>query len=323
MKKPTPQLHIPTLALVLVLSVLLGAVGGTLAIYSSQAFQRSVVRNRDTEAICFSSDILYRSLKKTDGSDEAPQTYYFPVTAEGKSLSFQVCNYDQAKSTVYNENNIDYTINFKLCNASGASYRVVDSTGKEHNFKDDTLTLSGCRLDKGGKSSHSYIFYFDQADHNKLELQVTVTPTDLTTTKHTILSANIIPLEVSNTQGISLRYEFTDQTRTGYGPRDFAAYNLLVSLSGGQSDVLLSWDNTVLEIDPFFCQRINKDVKDVEIEGNTSTIRIPMNSEDETSTYLIQFYNKGNLSDDWPPTSWDVLKEKFTLSRDSQDTTSD
>ena len=62
-------------SLCLIVGVLTVFIGGTLAIYTSQDHQRSVVRNRDNEIIRYSSDKLNRV-----AGDAPVKAYYYPMS---------------------------------------------------------------------------------------------------------------------------------------------------------------------------------------------------------------------------------------------------
>lgn len=282
------------LSVCLLAGALLAVVGGTLAIYTSQAFQRSVVRNRDNEAIRFSSDKLYRVAPGTD-----PQKYYYPMSKDQKTMTFQVCNYDQAKNTKYNEKTIAYKIEFWVKNRTeNGSYTISDGS-QTKDVENGASVFFEDRLPGRKKSAKSYTFTFSEdADYNKVELYVTVTPKDLTTTQNRVLNGILIPIEYATTQGVTLKWEFMDSTRGT--PDKFDAYNLSVSVSGGSGNVLITWDNTVLDIDPFFSIG-----KTVTTNGNQSTITVPMDSDDETGAYLISFYNHNAVKPGW--TTWSEL----------------
>ena len=109
----------------LVMGALVLLIGGTLAIYTSQDHQRSVVRNRDNEIIRFSSDKLYRVT-----GDAPVKTYNYPMSKESHIMEFQVCNYDQSKNTLFNEKQIDYQITFEVKNGSDGEYTI--SNGKSN-----------------------------------------------------------------------------------------------------------------------------------------------------------------------------------------------
>lgn len=281
------------LSICLAAGVLLTAVGVTLAIYTSQVYRRSVVRNRDNEIIRFSSDKLYRVTAGTDA-----QIYYYPMSEGQTTMTFQVCNYDQTKNTLFNEKRLEYIINVEVKDGTPDINYTISNGSETKTLKTGESTSFEETLTPGKRSAKTYTFTFDEAGYGKVKLCVTVTPKNLTVTQNRILNGILIPIQYATTQGITVRSEFTDSTRDT--PDKFDAYNLSVSVSGGQGEVLITWDNTMLDIDPFFA-----DGKTITKNGDESTITVPMNAEDETGTYLIQFYNHNNTKPGW--TAWSEL----------------
>lgn len=293
MKKGTASKNRKRLTFYLFCGAILVAISGTLAIYTSQVFQRSVVRNRDNEIIRFSSDKLYCVTAGTEA-----QRYYYPMGKDQRTMTFQVCNYDQAKNTLFNDKTIEYEIKFQVDNGTaGFSYEVSNENMTQSvttgNFVSFTDYLQGKR-----RSANSYSFTFSEEDYNNLQIIVTVTPTDLTTTQNRILNGILIPVEYATTQGITVKSEYTDSTRGT--PDQFDAYNLLVSVSGGEGNVLITWNHEMLDIDPFFASG-----KSIVKNGDESTVTVQMNSEDETGAYLISFYNHNITKPTW--TAWKDL----------------
>lgn len=292
MKKNISSKRKIILTICLIVGVVLVMAGGTLAIYTSQVYQRAVVRNRYNDVIRFSSDKLYRT------TDNLHQKYYYPVGENQTSMTFSVCNYDQVNNTLFSENDIDYNINFKVTNGTDG-FNYIVSCGKQSgeltNIK--PLDMSG-KLEGGRRSVKTYTVTFDEGDYDTVEIEVIVTPDESTTTQGRILNGVLIPIKYATTQGVKLSHEFIDKGRGT--PNEFDAYNLLVSVSGGEGKVLITWDHTKLDIDPFFSA-----VKNMSENGNESTITVPMNSEDATGTYLITFYNHNNKMPEW--TEWEKL----------------
>ena len=274
-KLPSPKRKL-LLSLILLLLAVATAVGGTVAIYTSQVFQRSVVRNRDTEAIRFSSDKLYR----VADSEENAKKYYFPMSPEQKKMSFTVCNYDQSKNTVVNPQALEYNIEFQIANGTDGSEYEIQKNGEKVSLTDPPSgSLAG-----GRRSTDTYTITFDEKDYNKVEVTVTVTPKDPALTKNTKLCATLIPIKYATTQGISLGWTWIDGD----------AYNVTVSISGGEDDVVITWKNDKLDIDPFFLNKMKAlDGTAFTQNENQSTLTIHMNSEDDTGAYQFQFYNHG------------------------------
>lgn len=279
--------------IILAAMVMILLVRGTMAIYTSQVYQRAVVRNRYNDVIRFSSDKLYRV---TDVSN--PQKYYYPVSENQTTMTFSVCNYDQAKNTLFSEKEIGYTISFRVEDGTpGFDYTVSSGSISKTLQNNGTLYMTDS-LAGGKRSVNTYSVTFNDEGYNKVRITVKVTPTDSGITQNYILNGVLIPVEYATTQGVRVKCEFTDSTRGT--PDQFDAYNLLVSVSGGTGNVLITWDHTVLDIDPFF-----KGDKQITTEGNNSTITVHMDSENATGTYLISFYNHSTAKPVW--TKWEEL----------------
>lgn len=285
MKKITPRRKL-IFSFVLLLLVIGTAVGGTLAIYTSQVYQRAVVRNRDADAIRFSSDKLYRMTSLT------PKKYYYPMSSGQKTMSFTVCNFDQSKNTVVNQQTLEYDIEFNVAN--GTNDFEYDVNGSKV-LNGRTLELYGS-LAGGRRSTDTYTVAFSENDYNKVEITVTVTPRALSLTKNNKLHATLIPIEYATTQGVSFKWEFTD-SQTDLGMVD--AYNVDVSISGGEDDVVIRWENDKLDIDPFFQTEIKASGGTLSTEENISTLNFHMNSEDDTGRYQLRFYKHGTDSYNW------------------------
>lgn len=287
-KPPIPRQKMLISVVLLVLAVVI-AVGGTAAIYTSQVFQRSVVRNRDTEAIRFSSDKLYRVVT----GNLISKKYYYPMSSGQKSMSFSVCNFDQSNNTAVNQQILDYDIEFSVKN--GTPDFEYDVNGAKV-VNGGTLNLSGS-LAGGRRSTDTYTVSFSENDYNNVEITVTVTPRDLSLTKNCVLYATLIPIEYATTQGVSLEWEFTDgQT---YKLDEVDAYNVTVAISGGEDDVVISWESDKLDIDPFFQNEIMVSGGTFTENENISTLSFHMNSEDDTGTYQLRFYKHGIDSYGW------------------------
>lgn len=312
MMKFSPQQKRLGFSLLLLLAALAVAVGSTFAIYTSQVYQRAVVRNRDTEAIRFSSDKLYRV------SEGTPlQTYYYPMNQNQMTMRFTVCNFDQIKNTVVNENDIHYTITFSIPEGvQPFPYSVNgESADAEGNLSFSNQVLKGAK-----SSSDRYTIDFGSNPYADTKINITVIPdgASMPFTKNNVLQATLVPIEYATTQGVTLTAFYPDSTRGG--PEKFAAYNLSVSISGGKSDVKIRWDPKVLDIDPFFEARAEGTMTRAENgdlvldKDGYATLTIHMNSEDETGAYLIQFYNHSTSTPSW--TDWAQLPIKVTKSTD-------
>lgn len=298
MMKFSPHQKRLGLSLILLLAALAAAVGVTYAIYTSQVYQRAVVRNRDTEAIRFSSDKLYRAV------DPIAKKYYCPMSPGQKTMSFTVCNYDQSKKTVVNQQLLEYDIEIQVAKGTEKFDYFINGSKISNG---DTWKQSGA-LAGGRRSMDTYTISFSEDDYNQLEVTVTVSPRDPSLTKNTKLYGTLIPIKYATTQGVQLSSEFIDSTTAEI--TDMDAYNYSVSISGGEDDVVIAWDHSQLDIDPFFLSKMKK-LGGTYVKGDKqSTLTIHMSSDDETASYLFQFYNHGpQILNSWNDLSVSVQRQ--------------
>ncbi|MDO4475274.1 MAG: hypothetical protein Q4B59_00625 [Lachnospiraceae bacterium] len=266
--------------ILMLVAVLVAAIGVTWARYTSQDHQRSVVRNRDSETIRFSSDKLFRVT-----ADAAARKYYDPVSSAERTITFQICNYDQSVSTLFCEKNIEYDLTVKVTNGSTGDYTISRGSESKTIQNNGTAAFTGT-LAGGKRSVHAYSIVFHESDFNKVNFEVSVVPKNLSLTQNRVLKAVLIPIENASLQGFYVTGEYSDASRGE--PDDFAAFNYSIRVTGGSGQVVLTWNADQLDIDPFFKTRSNA-------TGDTAsgTLTIPMDSEDSTASYQIPFYNKG------------------------------
>ena len=281
--------------IILAIMAIILLVGGTLAIYTSQVYQRAVVRNRDTEAVRFSSDKLLLVAPNTPASE-----VYYPVEENQTTLTltFRVCNYDQSKSTLVSESDIGYTIAFDIeGNDPKFNYRVSCNGGVQEPLESSHHILPG-----GGASVDNYTVTFSEKDYRNLKLTVTVTPDEFSLTRNNILTATLIPIAYGTTQKFQVKMEFPDSMRkkednSSFTPKDMDAYNVLVTATGGEGDVYIRWDPATVEMDSFFKSR--EIIQSITPEGDYLKAVLHMNSADNTASYLIPFYNPNSTNPEW------------------------
>lgn len=286
--------------IVIMLFTCILAASATLAIYTSQVFQRSVVRNRDNDIIRFSSNRLYRATETS-----VIQKYYYPLSDGDKSMSFQVCNFDQTKNSVFNEKNIEYNIRFEIKKKSNETVYSLFKNEQSIEISDDSAQTESI-LQGGKRSVDTYTFNFGESDYNNIELSVIVTPVDLTVTQNKVLKAILIPMRYASVQGFNITSEYMDSLRGG--PDEFDAYNLALTASGGEGTVLLTWKNKKLDIDPFF---VSKYVTETVSDEVNTTVKFRMNSENERGSLVIRFYNHNSQKPDW--TDWNDLPIEIVM----------
>ena len=165
------SLHRKAIASFLILVMTITAlIGVSFAIYTSQVFQRSVVRNRNTGIVRFSSDKLISVAIDSNATE-----IYYPVVEGQTTMSFRICNYDQTRSTLVNETDIGYTISFSFADKDDSFNYSVTCNDKSIGSSENTH-----RILRGGVASvDNYTVSFSENDYRKLKMTVTVIPDDL------------------------------------------------------------------------------------------------------------------------------------------------
>lgn len=267
------------IALSLTAAALVAAAGVSFAIYTNQTYQRSVVRNRDSEGIRFSSDKLYQC----NGGTQNPQKYHYPMGEKQTTMTFQVCNFDQGKSTLINKNTIDYTITFSDISEGVTLSRNGKTIG---NHSQSSL--------QGAKYSVDTYQITLPANYDGIEITVRVEPDPPSLTQNTYLAAILVPTVYGSVQGFSVKREYPDQ---GTDISKVAAYNVLVTATGSGT-ARIQWNPALLTIDPFFLTAIKK-IDGTDVNEKDGYVKTPMDSMGGTGSYLITFYNKNFQGTDW------------------------
>lgn len=278
--------------------------GGSYAAYTRQTFQRGVVRNRDTEAVRFTSNYLQSC---ASGSNEyAGRTISFSSkTTNNISFAIDIYNYASINKKLVNQRDIIYDLTITMSGATaGASYTIAVDGGKAENLP---TTLKSQELLGRNAHEHKYTITMPGSDLDKVKFTITAIPQNLSATNYQTLAAVIAPCTGSITSTFSYEGKYID---TDYAPEKYDGFNYEVSISSGTATGTLTWDTSVLEIDKYFLKKA-KTTSDSTTE-TIRTIQFPMDQSDESGDYLIPFYikNKTAISS----ATWDQMNTyiKFT-----------
>lgn len=299
---------------------LLAAVGGSFAAYTSQAYKRGVVRNRDNETVRFTSNYLQACASNTSPDNYAERTILYSENdknATSLNVDLWLYNYANGNINLVSQKDITYdlTITFKYGDENENAYAVsADSETmftKTKTESDGSITYKASDQTLIGRSakSHKYTISFPGSDIDKLRIVVVATPTNLSVTNNQQLAAVIAPYTGSETKTFSFKNDFIDDKKQL--PTAYDGFNYEVSISNGVADATISWDSSLLEIDPFFLQKIGKTSTDITPgENNQKTLSFEMDQSNGTGDYLIPFYivNKQSI-----PSKWDGMNSKITF----------
>ena len=278
---------------VLALAGLLAVAGGSYAAYTSQDAQRAVVRNRDTEAIRFTSNYLQTCANGTSAAQYAGRTILFDANVKKQdSVVFDIDIYNYVKGNTSLVSERDITYDLTLTFEGGQGGYVVNG----HTVTGDTYTEKGVTLKGRMANSSKYTISIPGADIDNLKITATAIPTKLSVTNNQILAAIILPCTESKVNVFSYQGTFTDASSDTV-PADYDAFNYEVSISSGKADVTLTWDPEAVEIDQYFLKKIGKG----DISPKAGSVTFEMDQDNGTGNYRIPFYivSKCKIAADW------------------------
>lgn len=268
--------------------LILLSVGGTLAAYVSRSYVKGVATT-PKQGFSLSSDYLSAVSKNAESdtypdkkilltekaeTDISPYTLTFSITntADG-SVSTKRMQYYLAMSGLPEGATVKYG-NMDITNevASEAGYQAPVMNAYTRVTHSYTITIP---KDKMASAA---------------DIIVTATPDADSDTSGFIQAARLQPSIIGTVASFSYEGKFQE---TG-DVNDYAAFNYQISVSNASEGktMKLTWNSSLVEIDPLFLDSIGNN------EGNSGSLELTMN--DTNSSYLIQFYRlPGRNISDW------------------------
>lgn len=291
------------------------AVGGTFAAYMSQSYQKGVVRNKDNEAIRFTSNYMQPASMNAEEKDYSSRIIRYSsdsVSEKSLVIDIYVYNYVVGNASLVNENDVVYNMNIKLTGGVSTSYVVnkvvgeqkislTEQTGAEPEYIMENVTLTG----RTPQSDH-YTVTISGADIDKLKIIATATPLTPSFTGNKKLAAVISPSSEAKMQEFTCVGTFTD-SGSGLSPNTYDAFNYEVTISSGKANVMLTWQPDKVEIDKFFLEKLTENGGTYDYNPTDGTLTFVMNVADGTGDYLIPFYRKS--TSEKLPEHWPAMKE--------------
>ena len=309
---------------------LLAAAGGSLAIYTSQDHQRGVARNTEDEKIRFTSNYLQSCAIDAAETAYAGRTISsFANTGGMISIDIYIYNYANGNTNLVSQKDISYTMALTLSgidssNTYGVKYGDGDAANMDAGSpksdaakKTSTYTIENRKLVGRSPATHKYTITMPSSDLDKVRIIATATPTNSSTTNYQKLAAVIAPITGETINNFSFDGKFI--YASGSQPSEYSGFNYEVSISSGEATATLTWNAGLLEIDPFFLQKINGQPTGTDTE---KTLTFTMNQQNGTGDYLISFYIKNK--DEMEKKDWPEMKTLVTFNAvQSQSTTAE
>ena len=258
--------------------LILASVGGTLAAYVSRSYVKGVATT-PKQGFSLSSDYLSAVSKNADQdkypdkkilltekaeTDDSPYTLTFSITntADG-SVSTKRMQYFLQMSGLPEGATVQY-------GDTGITDQVTADTGYQAPV-----------MNAYTRVTHTYTITIPKDKMaSASDIIVTATPDADSDTSGFILAGRLQPSIIGTVASFSYEGKFQE---TG-NVNDYAAFNYQISVSNASEGktMKLTWNNSLVEIDPLFLESINNN------GGNSGSLELTMN--DTNSSYLIQFY---------------------------------
>lgn len=323
MKKPWMKItrEKKNIAVILGLAAVFLVTAGIYAAYTNQAFLRGVLRNNYSETIRFSSNYLQICEKGTEEKNYASRVVLFPDDSQentSREIDIYLYNYANGNSKRVNEKDITYNMVLKLTGGNAQKVEFWDENNKKTEISgaDEVYQTTETLIGRTPKVHHYRVTILN-SDLNQINISAKAEPIGQSSTGTKMLAAMIYPRSEGATGTFSYSGIFADKD-SGNTPEAFDALNYEISISTGHAEAILTWNEEVVEIDPFFYTKLeNRDASynlpgstekyEKTSEGQQVTLRFIMDQSDGTGDYRIPFYWVNRKTK--YTSSWDNLKD--------------
>ena len=307
MKNKRSKYHIVLALLLALVGLGLCLVEGSYAAYSNQGFRRGVVRNRDSEEIRFTSNILKPYVSTSEGQKNY-ETVLYPFAEDTNedeilTIPLTIANYLMNNDNLVSESDITFDLTIQLENKQSGSIYTLDNEVITNSITKSNVALTGRK-----QNQVDYTIGFTGKDLDKLTIVIEARPHNF---GNKILAAYICPC--TNSQVNPFSYSGSFLNKNVGEPQDYYGYNYEVSISSGRGKVTLSWDPQYVKLDPFFLENL-KSRQDLKIDGTNAyiydkeggSIQFLMDQTLGEDDYVILFYPIQKMSNE---TMWEDMEQ--------------
>lgn len=292
---------------------LLALAGGSYAAYSSQAYQRGVARNRDSESARFASNYLQNCAGNATESNYVGQTVLFTEdqkknTQQKQKVDIYIYNYINDNAGLVSQRDITYDLDITFKDGSGSGYSIAPEGEKEVSVTDNTCKFNGRTLLGRKARYHKYTVSFPGADIDTLKIVAVATTKNLSSNQK--IAAVIAPCTSSMTQEFVYKGDYIDKSAN---PSQYDGFNYEISISSGTATGTLTWEKDKVEIDKFFLKKIGKTEEEIKTILQKRTLRLTMSQSEGTGDYVIPFYIKNKSTFPTSKTTWDDMEKTITF----------
>lgn len=283
---------------IIMVMVFLVCAVGSYAAYNSQAFQRGVLRNRDSEDMRFSSNILSPYIVSL-GDTKQYETVLYPYVSgiqesERLEIPIRIANHPMNNDNLVSESDITFDLKIQLKDYDPGTQYYLNGT----QITDGTITISGITLAGRKANQVQYVMKFTGKDLDKLTIVAEAIPSG----SSKILAAYICPCTNSMVNDFSYQGAFMKPNVQQL--KELHGFNYEISISTGRAKVTLQWDKNVLAIDKHFLEKLNKRDQNLWIAGSSyiedsenNSIMFLMDQVLGEDDYVVLFYPVIDLTD--------------------------
>lgn len=269
------------LAIALSVIALVTGVYLTATAFTANSFLKAVAASNEAENL-FASNILagHTTEPTADKLDSSRKSLTFSDKEEWASFTVEVYNFQQSNRSVYNTKDVTYNLSIEAFGTN--SWKVGNDTVDGITYEDYGKTLNGT-----GPQSHSYTISFPKSDVGKANFVIKAVAQQPTGTNLWGLARKV----VTGTESTVKTNDVSGYVQTPSGAaagenasvEDLDAYNYVITVTGQDTDVTLTWNNGNVELEPYFGENNNN----VEPGDNSVTFHM------EPGSKVVTFYRKG------------------------------
>lgn len=272
------------LAIALSVVALVTGVYLTATAFTANSFLKAVAASNEAENL-FASNILtgYTAEPTSNKLDSSRKSLTFSGTGEWVSFTVEVYNFQQSNRSVYNTKDVTYDLSIEASGAS--SWKVGNESISGAKYEANGKTLSGT-----GPQSHLCTISFPTEDVGKASFVIKAVAQQPTGTNLWGLARKVVTGKESKVKTNDVSGYV--QTPSGAATDEDAsvkgldAYNYVITVTGQDADVTLTWNKDNVELEPYFGE--NNNVTPVKPGENSVTFHM------EPGSKVVTFYRKGD-----------------------------
>lgn len=258
----------------------------TATAFTANSFLKAVAASNEAENL-FASNILtgYTTEPTSEKLESSRKSLTFGDTEGLVSFTVEIYNFQQGNRSVYNTKDVTYDLSIV---ASGVdSWKVGNDSVKGVGYAVNGKTLSGT-----GPQSHLYTITFPADDVGKANFVIKAVAQQPTGTNLWGLARKVVTGTEStvNTNDVSGYVQTPSGTAAGENAsvKGLDAYNYVITVTGQETEVTLTWNNNNVELEPYF--GVNNLVPPRDVPPGDSSVTFRM----EPGSKVVTFYRKGD-----------------------------